>query len=74
MFETNLGIYTGAQTKQGKAQKNASSSRQSFREQCDQIGRRRRKVQFAIETEYPPSAETEALRKRCGLPGNRAMS
>jgi hypothetical protein len=70
----SLGSYTGVQTRQGKAQQDATSARQSLDEQCAQISRRRRKIQLAIDAEYPVSPDNGAFRKRFDLPTDRAMS
>jgi hypothetical protein len=40
---------------------------------CAQITRRRRKLQLAIDAEYPPGPPL-AFRKQFGLQGNKAMS
>jgi hypothetical protein len=50
------------------------TARQSFEEQCQQVSRRRRKIQIAIDSEYPVSAENAAFRRRFGLQPDRAMS
>jgi hypothetical protein len=37
-------------------------------------GSRRRKLQLAIDAEYPPGDANSAFRKQFGLQGNKAMS
>jgi len=56
------------------AQGSASDARMSLKDQCAQISRRRRKLQLAIDAEYPPGPANSAFRKQFGLQGERAMS
>jgi len=46
----------------------------ALKDQCAQITRRRRKLQLAIDAEYPPGDANSAFRKQFGLQGNKAMS
>jgi hypothetical protein len=46
----------------------------SLKDQCAQINRRRRKLQLAIDAEYPPGDANSAFRKQFGLLGERAIS
>ncbi len=73
-LKTDLGQFAGIQTAQSGAQKTASESRTSFAGQADQITRRRRRLQRAIDVERPHSDANNALRTRLGLPTDRAMS
>jgi hypothetical protein len=73
-YKADLGTYYQAKTAQSSAQKDATEGRETFKDQADQIGRRRRKVQLAIDSERPHSPANTALRKRLGLPADRAMS
>jgi hypothetical protein len=45
----------------------------TLKDQCAQIARRR-KLQLAIDAEYPPGAANSAFRKQFGLQGNKTMS
>lgn len=49
-----------------------SGARSSLKDQCAQVSRRRRKLQLALDAEYPPA--NAAFRKQIGLQGNKAMS
>lgn len=70
---TNFDAYVGVQADQTLALGDASSARGSFKEQCKQIARRRRKLQLAIDAEYPPGEDHAAFRKQFGLQGDKAM-
>lgn len=72
-FKTNLGAYTGIQTTQTRAQGQASGKRIDLKEQVQQISRRRRKIQQAIDSEYPAGPQNAAYRKQFGLQGESAM-
>jgi len=74
LLKTRLDAYTGIQTRQTLAQGDASGARTSLKDQCAQITRRRRKLQLAIDAEYPPGDANSAFRKQFGLQGNKAMS
>jgi hypothetical protein len=74
LLKTRLDAYTGIQTQQTFAQGGASGARTSLKSQCAQITRRRRKLQLAIDAEYPPGSANSAFRKQFGLQGNKAMS
>ncbi len=74
-LETDLGSYAGIQTTQSGAQSKASQNRQTFADACDQISRRRRKLQLAVDAERPYSDSANAsLRTRLGLPPDKSMS
>lgn len=73
-MKSRLDTYKGVQTEQTFAQGSASGARMSLKDQCAQISRRRRKLQLAIDAEYPPGSANSAFRKQFGLQGNRAMS
>ena len=45
-----------------------------LKSQCAQISRWRRKLQLAIDAEYPPGDANSAFRKQFGLQGDGAMS
>jgi hypothetical protein len=72
--KARLDAYTHIQTQQTMAQGDASGARMTLKEQRAQITRRRRKLQLAIDAEYPPGSANSAFRKQFGLQGNRAMS
>jgi hypothetical protein len=74
LLKTRLDAYTGIQTDQTMAQGHASNARANLKSQCDQISRRRRKLQLAIEAEYAPGEANSAFRKQFGLQGDKAMS
>lgn len=74
LLKTRLDTYIGIQTDQTLAQGGASGARTTLKEQCAQISRRRRKLQLAIDAEYPPGDADSAFRKQFGLQGNKAMS
>ncbi|MEO7932267.1 MAG: hypothetical protein ABIT76_03815 [Chthoniobacterales bacterium] len=68
-LEADLGSYGGVQTRQSGARKAASDGRLTFEESCAQVGRRRRKLQLAIDAERPHTDPNNApLRTRLGLP------
>ncbi len=72
---TDLGSYGGVQTTQSGAQTDAKQSLQEFEDECDQISRRRRKVQLAVDAERPFSNPSNGpLRTRLGLPADRGMA
>jgi hypothetical protein len=74
LLKTRFDAYKGIQTAQTFAQGTASGARMSLKDQCEQVSRRRRKLQLAIDAEYPPGAANSAFRKQFGLQGNKAMS
>jgi hypothetical protein len=74
LLKTRLDAYTGIQTDQTLAQGDASGARANLKAQCDQISRRRRKLQLAIDAEYAPGETNAAFRKQFGLQGDKAMS
>ena len=74
LLKTRLTAYTGIHTDQTMAQGTASGARTTLKDQCAQISRRRRKLQLAIDAEYPPGSANSAFRKQFGLQGNKAMS
>lgn len=74
LLKTRLDAYVGIQTDQTLAQGGASGARTTFKSQCDQISRRRRKLQLAIDAEYAPGLANAAFRKQFGLQGDKAMS
>jgi len=74
LLQTQLRAYTSIQTDQTMAQGDASGARTALKDQCAQIARRRRKLQLAIDAEYPPGDAHSAFRKQFGLQGDRAMS
>ncbi len=74
LLKARLDAYKGIQTQQTFAQGDASGARTSLKDQCAQITRRRRKLQLAIDAEYPPGDGNSAFRKQFGLQGNKAIS
>jgi hypothetical protein len=72
-IKTDLGGYVSVQTEQSGAQKKATDARVIYKTQCGQIQRRRRRLQQAFDTERPHGEANTALRRRVGLPANRAM-
>jgi hypothetical protein len=74
-FQSSLGSYGGVQTAQGEAQKKASEARLAFEAACEQVARRRRKLQLAVDAERPFTTPANApLRTRLGLPSDKGMS
>lgn len=74
-LEIDLGSYSGVQTRQSAARKTASDGRLTFEESCAQVGRRRRKLQLAIDAERPFTNPNNApLRTRLGLPANEPIA
>ncbi|HEY1769993.1 MAG TPA: hypothetical protein VGG02_07035 [Chthoniobacterales bacterium] len=78
-FKAQLGTFYQDQTRQSGAQEDASSGRDTFASQAAQVARRRRKVQLAIDAERPAQDDSlgrdnSALRRRLGLPPDKAMS
>jgi hypothetical protein len=74
-LKIDLGSYFQVQTKQSGAQSKAAGSLVDFEDECAQIGRRRRKLQLAVDAERPSTDPTNApLRTRLGMPGDKAMS
>lgn len=73
-LKADLGQYGAIQTEQSAAQKKAGVSRVEFSSQCEQITRRRRRLQLALDGERPHSPTNAPLRKRLGLPPDKAMS
>lgn len=73
-IKADLGGYVSVQTAQSGAQKKATDARANYKTQCDQIARRRRRLQQAFDTERPHSSGNTALRRRLGLPVGRSMN
>lgn len=73
-YKTDLGAFYQIQTTQSGAQQDASESRQDFETQASQISRRRRKLQHGLDAERPHGAANTPLRRRLGLPTDKAMS
>lgn len=73
-IKADLAGYVTVQAAQSGAQKDASDARTAYAQQCDQIQRRRRRLQQAINTERPHTDENnKALRRRLGLPTDQGM-
>ena len=73
-IKTGLGAYVTAQTTQSGAQKEASDARTAYKTKCEQIARRRRRLQRAIDTERPFGPANATLRRRLGLPVDKGIS
>lgn len=73
-IKTGLGDYVTAQIAQSGAQKSAADARTSYKTQCEQIARRRRRLQRAIDTERPFGPANVTLRRRLGLPVDKGIS
>ena len=74
-LETDLGSYSGVQTRQSAALKSGKTGRLSFVDSCTQVARRRRKLQLAIDAERPYTNPMNApLRTRLGLPADKGLS
>ena len=73
-LKADLGDYVGVQTEQSGAQETATGKRGDFKSESEQISRRRRRLQLAVDAEYPYSEENVALRRRLRLPTDKGMS
>lgn len=73
-LKQDLGSYISIETEQSGAKSKAQTARLSFEEACEQVSRRRRKLQLAIDAERPYGSGNTPLRTRLGLPVDRGMS
>jgi hypothetical protein len=73
-LKAELGIYAGVQTKQSGAQEVATDKRGDFKTDSQQVSRRRRRLQLAIDAEYPHGPANTARRRRLRLPTTKGMS
>ena len=73
-LKADLGEYAGVQTEQSGAQEIATDKRGDFKSEAEQVSRRRRRLQLAVDGEYPHGPTNVALRRRLRLPTDKGMS
>ena len=61
------------QTEQSGAQEIATD-KPDFKSEAEQVSRRRRRLQLAVDAEYPYGQTNLALRRRLRLPTDKGMS
>lgn len=74
LLAERMEAYLGIEVTQGKAKTTKRGAGTTFAEQAAQIGRRRRKLQLAINSAYAPGPENAAFREQFDLPGTKQMS
>ena len=74
-FKQDLGSYYSVQIDQSGAEADAGKSRVDFKTEAEQVRRRRRKIQLAIDAEHPyHEPQNTPLRRRIGLPTDKGLS